>query len=169
MLCITSLADRMYPRDWNQHQLTSLFIPSLRKQFATHTDRPFGGDVKSGKIEKLDVKTGGHVSAPFPHPSSLKLITFVLAQTHTFCFTQQLSPSCNATGRHQVPCQRRRHHLHPDHWKEGMSHTSPPMHVYIVSLFCEANANHFYTLCSNAPMDRLTGPISVSRIIAAAT
>lgn len=27
------------------------------------TDRPFGGDVKSGKIEKIDVKTGGHVSS----------------------------------------------------------------------------------------------------------
>lgn len=25
-------------------------------------DRPFGGDVKSGKIDKIDVKTGGHVS-----------------------------------------------------------------------------------------------------------
>ena len=29
------------------------------------TDRPFGGDVKSGKIEKIDVKTGGHVSSNF--------------------------------------------------------------------------------------------------------
>lgn len=26
-------------------------------------DRPFGGDVKSGKIDKIDVKTGGHVSS----------------------------------------------------------------------------------------------------------
>ncbi|CDS82084.1 uncharacterized protein SPSC_02904 [Sporisorium scitamineum] len=27
--------------------------------------RPFGGEVKSGKIEKIDVKTGGHVDIKY--------------------------------------------------------------------------------------------------------
>ncbi|PWN46448.1 hypothetical protein IE53DRAFT_39715 [Violaceomyces palustris] len=59
------------PKDTNsnlppsQTQLRTSFKMVFYKEGDVIEYRPFGGDVKVGKIDKIETKTGGHVS-PFP-------------------------------------------------------------------------------------------------------
>ena len=43
------------------------------------SDRPFGGDVSTGKIEKIETKTGGHVDIHY-HINGEKFISCQLSR-----------------------------------------------------------------------------------------
>lgn len=67
------------------------------------TDRPYGGEAKTGTIEKIEAKTGGAVSIACVLP------LFVAARSHTAYMRIH-------AGSHRLHHQRREVHQCSDHW-----------------------------------------------------